>query len=131
MKFIRPIVTDRPMLMMKSRLPYATPSNSTPTRLPSMPAPISRMHRARKSASLLPGFLARILHIGDAIELDVGELAVALLDLADIDRLHHVARLGVDHDRATRARDLQALQHGHRLVTVEIGAGLVHDLVDR
>ena len=32
------------------------------------------------------------------------ELAVLLLDLADVDGLHDVARLRIDHDRAARAR---------------------------
>ena len=30
---MRPIVTDRPMLMTNSRQPYAMPSNRTPTKL--------------------------------------------------------------------------------------------------
>jgi hypothetical protein len=30
-KFMRPIVTDRPRLTRKSRLPYAMPSNRTPS----------------------------------------------------------------------------------------------------
>ena len=33
MKFIRPIVTDNPMLIRNSRLPYARPSKTTPIKL--------------------------------------------------------------------------------------------------
>src|SRR5690349_4768182 len=33
MKFISPIVTESPMLMRNSRLPYASPSKSTPMKL--------------------------------------------------------------------------------------------------
>src|SRR5689334_2742161 len=49
------------------------------------------------------GLLARILDRVELVELDVPQLAIALLDLAQVDRLHDVARLGIDRDRTTRA----------------------------
>src|SRR5580658_3978751 len=52
--------------------------------------------------SLLRG-LVGVLHGGGRAELDVVELAVDLLDLADIDGLHDVAGLGVDRNRSPRA----------------------------
>src|SRR5262249_36278846 len=47
----------------------------------------------------LPGVLDHI----DLSDVDVHELAVALLDLADIDVLHNLALRRVDHDRPARA----------------------------
>src|SRR4029434_4294043 len=55
--------------------------------------------------------LARVLHILDHVELHVVELAVLLLDLADVDVVHDVARLGIDEHRAARALEDLAL-HG-------------------
>src|SRR5215471_2701104 len=61
---------------------------------------------ARVASSLLPW----IFHVGILIELDVVEQAVDLLDLADVDGLHDVPRLRVDHDRTARAQELHALE---------------------
>src|ERR1700761_8959989 len=58
------------------------------------------------SASLLG--LAGILDGIELREFDVVKLAVDLLDLADVDVLHDVTRLGVDRDRPARAFPLHA-----------------------
>src|SRR6476660_2157133 len=118
-KFIRPSVTDSPTAMMKSRLPYASPSNSTPMTLPITAA------RERR-----PALLARVLDVGDLVELDVGELAVLLLDLADVHGLRDVARVGVDRHRPARARPLHPLDHRHRLVAVYAATELLGNFVD-
>src|SRR5882762_2165119 len=47
--------------------------------------------------------LCRILHVRDRGELDVVEFATHLIDLADVDVLHDVARVGIDRDRPARA----------------------------
>src|SRR5207253_4023129 len=73
-KFMRPIVTDRPTLTRKSRLPYAMPSNRTPITTLS---PALSQGRGRTS-------LARVLHVRELVELDVPVFAAALLDLAHV-----------------------------------------------
>src|SRR5712692_5860294 len=108
MKFINPIVTDSPMLIRNSRLPYATPSKTTPMKLVIMLRPAGRMNSAL-------GF-AGILLIGKLVELDVIQSAARLLDLADVHRLHDVARFRVDHDRTTGAYELHALHRCDQLV---------------
>src|SRR6266571_2799862 len=61
--------------------------------------------------------LPRILHVGDRVDLDVGEPAGLHVGAADVDVLDDVARLRVDHDRPARAvRVLPALEDRHHLV---------------
>src|SRR5512147_1436262 len=74
--------------------------------------------------------LARVDDRLELVELDVLKLAAALLDLAQVDVLHDVARRRVDRDRAARARRLPALGDLHRLVRVDVAAALRDDLVD-
>src|SRR5215472_11835814 len=67
------------------------------------------------SSLLLVDLFPRVLDHRHRLELDVGEPAVHLLGLAHVFVLHDVARVGVDHDRAARARVvLPALQQLHR-----------------
>src|SRR5262245_40320756 len=73
-------------------------------------APSMRL-RLRSLLWLLLLGLHRILHGVEGGELDIVELAVDLLDLADVDVLHDVARVRIDRDRAARAFPLHAL-HG-------------------
>src|SRR5437660_1367173 len=68
------------------------------------------------NVSLLRGRLDRVLHVVVGGELDVVELAVLLLDLADIDVLDDVARLRIDRHRAARALPLEALHGRDQLV---------------
>src|SRR5437868_9306585 len=56
--------------------------------------------------------LARILDVLDHVELGVPELAVLLLDLAQVDVLHDVAGLRVDEHRAARALEDLAFHGG-------------------
>src|SRR5215470_1434075 len=74
--------------------------------------------------------LARILHVGNLVELDVVQRAADLLDLADVDRLRDVARLGIDHDGAARARQLDPLERRDELLGVGRAAGLLERLGD-
>ena len=46
MKFISPMVTDSPMLIRNSRLPYATPSNRTPMKLTIVVIPVALRYAA-------------------------------------------------------------------------------------
>src|SRR5438477_6913555 len=113
MKFIRPIVTDRPMLMMNSSAPYATPSNNTPAMLVTATPSSLRL-------------FARVLDVVELVELDVPQLVVLLLNPAHVDRLHDIARFGIDHDRTARARRLVRLENFHRLVAVDLAVQLFH-----
>src|SRR5215472_6066572 len=126
MKFINPIVTDSPMLMRNRRLPYASPSNSTPMKLVTVVMCRSRERAAwmhariysravDKSGTPIPlapddarisnrgdvrprswtsASLPRVFLVGEPVELDVVELVADFFNLADVHRLHDVARLG-------------------------------------
>src|SRR5512139_814409 len=69
---------------------------------------------ARDDNLLLRG-LHRVLDVRDGGELDVVELAAHLIDLADVDVLHDVARVRVDRDRAARALPRHTLHGGQEL----------------
>src|SRR5262249_12315588 len=118
-KFIKPRVTDRPQASTNSSMPYATPSNRMVSMLdltsrcrraklraaaPDAPPPLQMDRRAAQAAAprphrlLLRGRLDRVLHVVVRGELDVVELSVLLLDLADIDVLDDVARLRIDRN---------------------------------
>src|SRR6266851_3734355 len=76
--------------------------------------------------------LPRILDLVDGLELDIGEVIALLLDAADVDVLHHVARLRVDHDGPARAvRVLPPREDLHRLVAIRFALGLLDDREDR
>src|SRR6516225_2988820 len=68
--------------------------------------------------------LADILDGLERLELDVVELAIDLLDLADVDVLHDVAGLRIDRNRAARAFPLLALHGLDQLGAVGVPAGL-------
>src|SRR5512134_242137 len=85
-----------------------------------------------ESRALLPAALA--LGGGgvrNSVERHVYELVADLLDAANVDRLHHVARLGVDRHRAARAFPLQALRRRDHRLAVGVALGLLQRLVDR
>ncbi|CCE10035.1 hypothetical protein BRAS3843_370020 [Bradyrhizobium sp. STM 3843] len=81
-------------------------------------------------ATLLLRF-ARILDRVEGLEFDVVQLAVHLLDLANIDVLDDVARLRIDRDRAARALPGQALHRREQRVAVGLAAVLLQGLVDQ
>src|SRR5882762_5709859 len=58
---------------------------------------------------LLHAFLDRVLDVLDLVDLDVEQLALDLLDPADVDRLDDVACFRIDRDRPARAFPLHAL----------------------
>src|SRR5438067_2332304 len=130
MKFMSPIVTESPMLMRKSRLPYASPSKSTPRKLVIMclassgsPGTVRARDASPGFASAHPGLrtsasLAGVLLVGELVELDVVETPAGLLDLADIHGLHDVARFRIDRDRPARAVELHPLHRSDQLVAV-------------
>src|SRR5665213_2738559 len=73
----------------------------------------------------------RILDHGEGLELDIDELAAALLDAADIDVLDDFAGLRIDHEGSARTRlGLVVPQARHRLVAVELAAGLLDHVED-
>src|SRR5258708_5415163 len=125
---MRPIVTDRPTLTRKRTLPYAMPSNRTPTTISLSPG--SPLGQKSDSRGLAGGSLSRILHFRKFIELHVPVLAAALLHASHVHGLHDVARRRVDRDRPARARELHVLQELHRLVGIEVVAELLHHLAD-
>src|SRR5258708_1129806 len=97
----------------------ARPACSTagPSSNPSDPILLGRV-------ALLPRTLA-LLH---RLQLHIGEVVALLLDAADVDVLHHVARLRIDHDGPARAvRVLPPREDLHRLVAVRFALGLLDD----
>src|SRR5580704_129382 len=84
---------------------------------------------AAVAASLLG--LAGILHRRKRREFDIVEFAVDLLDLADVDVLHDVARLRIDRDRAARAFPLHALHRFDQGIAVGLATGFLQRLVDQ
>src|SRR6202171_3070948 len=97
------------------------PSNSTPTRLPSITIALPR---SRASGS-------RILDVVDLVELDVPVMAVAQFDLADVDRLNDVAGRRIDGYRPARTRPRHAFHSGHDLFAVAGAPGLLDRFVDQ
>src|ERR1035437_8000291 len=83
----------------------------------------------RRATSLLR--LAGVLDGLEGLEFDVVELAVDLLDLADVDVLHDVAGLRIDRDRAARAFPLHPLHGFDERVAVGLAAGLFQRLIDQ
>src|ERR1700691_1675948 len=70
-----------------------------------------------------------ILDVRESLELDIGQLAVPLLDAADINVLDDIVGVGVDRERAPRAaRRLVGRENRHRLVAVELTAGFLDDV---
>src|ERR1700730_1855666 len=89
----------------------------------------SRPAMMSKSTSLLR--LACVLDGFKGLEFDVVELAVDLLDLADVDVLHDVAGFRVDRDRAARAFPLHPLHGLDQGVAVGLAAGLLQRFIDQ
>src|SRR4029077_4284707 len=75
----------------------------------------------------LPGILDHL----DLAAVDVDELAVSLLDAADIDVLDHVPLVRIDHDRAARTVELLALHEVDILGAVGVGTELGYRLIDQ
>src|SRR5262245_60832291 len=75
----------------------------------------------------LPGIFDHL----DLPDIDVDELAVALLDPADIDILDHIPLVRIDYDRSARAVELLALHEIDVLGAVRIWAELRDRLVDQ
>src|ERR1700744_1214479 len=96
--------------------------------------PLVRAARAMSpTAARYPLFLdlGRILHVRNGRELDIVELAVLLLDLADIDVLDDVAGVRIDRDRAARALPLHPLHGCEQLVAVGIATRLLQRFIDQ
>src|SRR5438067_5721688 len=81
-------------------------------------------------SSLPARALARIFHRLESRELDIVELAVLLLDTADVDVLHDVAGLRIDRDRAARALPRHALHRGDERVAFGRALGLCERRID-
>src|SRR5262245_46937174 len=75
--------------------------------------------------------LQRVLDRRERRKLDGVELALALLDLADIDVLDDLAGFRIDRDRAARAFPLGAFHRPDQRVGVGLAAGLLDRLVDQ
>src|SRR5215470_15487061 len=88
----------------------------------------ARSAGTRGPPSLLRG-LHRILDRLEGGELDVVELAVLLLDLADVDVLDDVAGVRIDRDRTARALPLRPLHGRDQLVAIGIAIGLLQRFV--
>src|ERR1700737_1620964 len=91
-----------------------------------LPAP---RNDAEGTPSLLG--LARILDRLEGRELDVVELAIDLLDLADVDVLHDVAGIRIDRDRPARALPLHPLHRRDQLIAIGLAPRLLQPLIDQ
>src|SRR6516225_9788575 len=105
----------------------ASQRHGWPAQRPTMPHPSKRAQLTR-SASLLG--LAGVLDGLKGCELDIVELAVDLLDPADIDILNDVARRRVDRDRAARALPFHCLHGVDQLVAIRAAAGVFQRLIN-
>src|SRR3954466_8395259 len=110
-------------------------TNSVPRGAPTPALPRQRGRERTVSApwddeALLLG-LARILDGVEGLELDVVELAVDLLDLADVDVLDDVAGFRINRDRAAWALPGHALHRGKQRIAIRLALGLLHGLVDQ
>src|SRR5258705_6584523 len=85
-----------------------------------------------RSPTVAPSLLrlAGVLDGLEGCEFDVVELAVDLLDLADVDVLHDVAGFRIDRDRAARAFPLHPLHGFDQRIAVGLATGLIEGLVD-
>src|SRR6058998_1994452 len=111
-KFIIPSVTDRPTESRNSSIPYANPSKSTP----------ASEANIFLFLSALPG---GVFYVLDPVERHVDVFVADLLHAADVDRLHHVARVGIDRHRPARAVPLHPLGGGDQRLAVGVAAGLL------
>src|SRR5712671_6426397 len=82
------------------------------------------------NSSLFRGF-HRVLNSLKGSELDIVELAVDLLDLADINILDDVPRLRIDRYRPARALPFHAFHSAHERVAVGSAIGLLEGLIPR
>src|SRR5664279_3838930 len=123
-KFMSPSVTDSPTLMRNRSMPDATPSKSTVIEQP----PRGDRQRGGGGRGRPPprrSLLARILHVRNLVEFDVLQLASDLFHLADVDRLHDVARLRIDGDLAARADPAHALGGRDEFLRIGAAAGFL------
>src|SRR5262245_38348735 len=106
----------------------ATQGRSRP---PLLPCP---GRAARAAGSPICRLLLHLQGVLDRIELrelDVVELAVDLLDLADIDVLDDLAGVRIDRDRPARALPRHALHRADQGVGIGLAAGLLERLIDQ
>src|SRR6476659_8629740 len=74
--------------------------------------------------------LQRILDGIKGRELDIVELALHLLDLADVDVLNDVARLRIDRDRAARALPFHSFHGADQPIAIGRAAGLPQRFIE-
>src|SRR5467141_1217766 len=78
----------------------------------------------------LSAFPGGVFYVLDPVERHVDVFVADLLHTADVDRLHHVARLGIDRHRPARAVPLHSPGGGDQRLAVGVAAGLLQRLVD-
>src|SRR5579884_1445736 len=86
------------------------------------------------SASFLGSSLlhvTRIFDIRDLVDVDIAQLVADLFDAADVNRLHDVAGLWIDHDRPARAFPAHALGGSNQGIAVGLARGLLQGGVDQ
>src|SRR6516164_8023691 len=71
-----------------------------------------------------------ILHVLDFVKLDIDNVVADLLDFADINSLHDIARFGIDPDHAPRAFPFHALYGGNQSIAVGITLCFLQRLID-
>ena len=84
----------------------------------------------RSSESTFSRRLHRVFHVRNRFEFGIPQLAVLLLDLADIDVLDDVAGVRVDRDRAPRAFPRHPFHGADERVAIDRARGLPQRLID-
>src|SRR5262245_18298101 len=99
-KFIIPSVTDRPTDSRNSSIPYANPSNRTPSMGPRVTtAPAGNCRPGGRLSTYRASLFARrpgVLDLLDRVDHDVAQAVANLAYLANVEVLHDVAGLGVN-----------------------------------
>src|SRR5215813_3130467 len=131
-KPMRPIVTERPTDTMNSTMPAATPpssmlARSTPKITNERDARLLGGRSARPDLLLL----ARVLDPVDLADDLLVDAAVLHHRLGQVLVHHDVARDRIDHDGATRARELPALEGLQRGVHLDLALEHLRHVDDR
>src|SRR5689334_686096 len=85
--------------------------------------------RVKPAMTVVSLAFARVLHVLDHVELDVPQLPVLLLDLAQVDVLHDVAGLCVDVHGAARTFEDLAFHPADEGFAAALAAGLLQRLI--
>src|SRR5215470_13609018 len=99
----------------------------------SMSGAARQARRGRRAAPRRSWLLLHLTWVFDRVEsceLDIVELAVLLLDFADVDVLHDIAGVRINGDRPARAFPRQALHGRDQCIAIGLATGLLQCLIN-